>query len=328
MAKGSNQKLKMIYLAQYLMRNTDEKHPVTIAQMIDHLKTHDIPAERKSLYSDIEALRDFGLDIIKDKSKTTGYYIGSRDFETAELKLLVDSVQSSKFITHNKTLALIKKIENLASVHDAHKLQRQIHICNRVKTSNTTVYYSIDTLHNAMSSNKQIAFKYYEYTIAKVRRQRRDGGDYIMSPFSLIWDDENYYLLAWDEEISQFRHFRVDKMNDIRILPDSRLGTDEFGKLDMSAYSKMTFGMYAGTVQNVRMRFANQLAGVVFDRFGMDTIVAPDGDKHFTFTCELAPSPTFYGWIATFGKDAEILSPASVREEMKNRINQIAELYK
>ena len=328
MAKSSNQKLKLLHLAQYLMQNSDELHPVTLAQITSYLDKQGISAERKSLYSDIDALRDFGLDIIQTRSKTTGYYIGSRDFETAELKLLVDSVQFSKFITHQKTLSLIKKIENLASVYDAQQLQHEIHICNRVKTTNTTVYYSIDQVHSAIRDNLQIAFKYYEYTIGKQRRQRHEGNEYIVSPFSLIWDDENYYMLAWDDRKKAFKHFRVDKMNSIRILETPRQGVEDFNKLDMSAYSKMTFGMFSGEAKNVRLRFADHLAGVVFDRFGMDIMVAPDGEGHFSFTCELVPSPQFYGWIAAFGKDAEILSPLSVREEMKQRTASIAELYK
>jgi len=328
MAKSANQKLKLLYLARYLLQQSDENHPVTLAQITEHLNKQGISAERKSLYSDIEALRDFGLDVIQVRSKTTGYYVGSREFETAELKLLCDSVQSSKFITHSKTLTLIRKLEGLASVYDAQMLQHEIHICNRVKTTNNTVYYSIDTLHTAIAGNRQIAFRYFEYTSSKQRRLRRNGSEYVMSPYSLIWDDENYYMLAWDEEIAEFRHFRIDKMSDIRLLETGRSGIEEFKKLDMSAYSKMTFGMFAGKAQNVRMRFSNHLAGVVFDRFGMDIIVAPDGEGRFTFTCELVPSPLFYGWIAAFGKDAEILSPLSVREEMKNRITEIAGMYK
>ena len=238
MARSQNQKLKLLYLMQYLLQQSDEAHPVGIAQMVDMLASHGIAAERKSLYGDLEALRDFGLDVVQARGKTVGYYIGSREFELPELKLLVDSVQSSKFITQKKTLALIRKIENLASVHDAAALQRQVYVRNRVKSMNESVYYNVDEISSAITADKKIRFLYFEYTVGKERRYRHDGAYYELSPYALMWDDENYYMLAYDASVGQIRHYRVDKMTRIETLESFRDGKEAFQKVDMSAYSK------------------------------------------------------------------------------------------
>ena len=198
MARSQKQKLKLLYLMRFLLQQSDEQHPVGISQMVDELAAHDIPAERKSLYDDIEALRAFGLDVVQARGKTLGYYIGTREFELPELKLLVDSVQSSKFITQRKTISLIRKIESLASVHDAVLLQRQVYVRNRVKSMNESVYYNVDEISSAITADRMIRFRYFEYTVAKERRFRHDGAYYEVSPYALMWDDENYYMLAYD----------------------------------------------------------------------------------------------------------------------------------
>ena len=201
MARSSFQKLKILYVMEYLLKNSDENHLVTVAQLIAELERHGITAERKSIYADIEALRDFGLDIVQDRAgKSSGYYVASREFELPELKLLVDSVQSSKFITHKKTMALFKKIEQLSSIHEAQLLRRQVYVTNRIKTMNESIYYNVDEIHRGIAENRKIRFHYFEYTVQKERRFRRNGDWYIISPFALSWDDENYYLVGFDTE--------------------------------------------------------------------------------------------------------------------------------
>lgn len=327
MAKSERQKLKMLYTMQYLMQNTDENHPVSVAQIIDELEKHEISAERKSVYSDLEALRDFGLDIVQCRGRNNGYYIASRDFELPELKLLVDSVQSSKFITQKKTLSLIKKIESLASVYDAQLLQRQVYVRDRVKSMNESVYYNVDELSNAISRDRMIRFRYFEYTVDKERRLRRDGAWYEVSPFALMWDDENYYMLAWDAEAQRLKHYRVDKMSSISALEKFREGKDAFKAVDMSAYSKKIFGMFTGDVETVRIRFANHLAGAVIDRFGRDVMMIRDSNEHFVISVEVAVSPQFFAWVFGFGAEAEILSPERVRSEMRERAAAVCEKY-
>ena len=328
LAKSSNQKLKLLYIVRYLMQHSDEKHPVSTAQIIEELANNGISAERKTIYNDIEALRLFGFDIIQLKGKNGGYYIGERDFELPELKLLVDSIQSSKFITQDKTYRLIKKIEGLASIYDGQLLQRQVHVKNRVKSMNESIYYAVDVISDAITQNKKIRYKYFEYTVEKERRYRHGGAFYEVSPFALIWDDENYYMLAWDSSAQKMKHYRVDKMEKVSLTEAEREGTEEFEKTDMSAYTKTVFGMFGGNEQKVKLRFAKHLVGAVLDRFGRDTIIIKDGDEHFTFTANVVVSQQFLAWVFGFGTEAEIISPDEVREEMKKQADAVAKLYK
>lgn len=328
MAKSSNQKLKLLYLIKFLMQKSDEKHPVSTAQIIEELAMNNISAERKSIYDDIEALRLFGVDIVQVKGKNGGYYIGERDFELPELKLLVDSVQSSKFITQDKTYKLIKKIESLASVYDGQLLQRQVFVTNRVKSMNESIYYAVDVISDAITQNKKIRYQYFEYTVSKERRFRHDGAFYEVSPFALIWDDENYYMLAWDSAAEKMKHYRVDKMHKVSLTDSERDGTQAFEKVDMSAYTKTVFGMFGGNEQKVKLRFANHLVGAVLDRFGRDIIVITDGEGHFTVNVNVVVSQQFLAWVFGFGTDAEIIFPEEVRTEMKNQAAAVAEKYR
>ena len=327
MAKSSNQKLKLLYLMQYLLEKSDEEHPLGVADMIEELARYDIKAERKSIYDDLEALRLFGLDIIQVRGKNTGYYVGTREFELAELKLLVDSVQSSKFITQKKTLSLIKKIESLASIYDAQLLQRQVFVRNRVKSMNESVYYNVDKISNAITADKVIRFKYFDYSVTKERRFRKDGSWYEISPFALMWDDENYYMLGYDTDMGRMKHYRVDKMTEIEPTERFRDGKKEFEKVDMSEYSKKVFGMFTGEMQTVKLRFANHLVGAVIDRFGRDTVIVASDAEHFTVSVNVAVSPKFYAWLFGFGKEVEIVWPEAAREEMKKSALEIAEIY-
>ena len=327
MARSEGQKLKLLYLREYLLSRSDERHPVSVGDMIAHLARLDIHAERKSIYDDLEALRCAGLDIVQVKSKTTGYYVGARDFELPELQLLVDAVQSSRFITERKTVSLIKKLEGLCSTYDAQKLQRQVYVRGRVKSMNESVYYNVDRLSDAIAEDRSVRFRYFEYDLHRARRYRRDGALYAVSPYALLWDNENYYLLAWDESAAQMKHFRVDKMTDISAAHERRSGHEQFAALDLSAYGQSVFGMFGGRAQPVRMRFAAHLVGAVLDRFGKDAPVVPDGEEHFTVSVPVVPSPQFYGWLCGFGAEAELLSPAPLRAEMARQLRESAKLY-
>lgn len=324
MAKSPNQKLKLLYLMRLFLERTDEAHPVTVPELIAALGQYGISAERKSLYDDFEALRHFGLDIVQNGGK---YYVGSRDFELPELKLLVDIVQSSKFITEKKTLSLIKKLEGLASVHDARRLQREVYVRNRVKSMNESVYYNVDEISGAIQQDRAIRFRYFEYTPRKERRFRRDGRFYEASPYALLCDDENYYLLAWDNAAKQMKHYRVDKMASISPKRTARQGKEAFQALDMSAYGKSVFGMFGGAAQQVRIRFADHLAGAVIDRFGKEVVLAVEDETHFIATLPVVVSPQFFGWVVGFGAEAEVLSPPDVRQELYDYLQNTASLY-
>ena len=328
MPKSGNQKLKILYVMDYLLRASDEEHPVTAAQIIDELSRHGIAAERRSVLEDIEALRFYGLDIVRvGVNRYTAYYVASRDFELPELKLLVDSVQSSRFITHKKTAALIQKIETLASIHEAQLLQRQVYVTGRVKTMNESIYYNVDAIHNGISQNLKIRFRYFEFTMQKERRFRRNGAYYVVSPFALTWDNENYYLIAYDSDAGFIKHYRVDKMADIETIDEERNGIAAYHELDMSSYTDKVFGMFAGKEVQVRMRFTEHLAGAVLDRLGQETMLVPDGDGQFTVTASVVPSPQFFAWISGFGAEARILGPEHIVKQMREHIDGIAALY-
>jgi len=300
-----------------LLDHTDETHMLSVNELISKLADMGIQAERKTIYDDIETLRQFGLDIVMEKAKTYGYYVASREFELPELKLLADAVQSSKFITERKTHQLIKKLEGFMSKHDAGKLRRQVYVQNRVKSMNESIYYSVDALHEAISEDKKISFKYSDYDIQKNQVFRRGGEPYIVSPAALTWNEENYYLIAHSEERDGIAHFRVDRMSNVRKLPESRC--PDVAEFKLAEYSKKVFGMFSGEEAEVKLRVNNKLIGGVIDRFGKDVIMIPDGENHFTIRVKVALSPIFYGWLFQFGDLCEVQEPQSLKSDLKKR---------
>ena len=328
MARSPYQKLKPLYIMNYLLQNSDEDHPVTMKQIVEYLDAQGISAERKSVYDDLEALRVFGLDIVHvEAGRFQGYFVAQRSFELPELKLLVDSVQSSKFITHKKTATLIRKIEKLASIHEAQLLQRQVYVKNRIKTMKESIYFNVDEIHNGISQNKKIQFKYFEYTIEKTRHFRKDGAFYVVSPYALTWDDENYYMVAYDSEAGIIKHYRVDKMTEISVIEQARDGKEAFESLDMAMYARKVFGMFSGEEERVKLRFENHLVGAVLDRLGREVMIIRDGDTHFTVSADIVVSPQFFAWVTGFGTSAEIIGPDKVVAEMAAHIRSVAKLY-
>lgn len=325
MARGNNQKLKLLYLEKILLEKTDDAHRLTMPEIQTALQAYDIHAERKSLYDDIETLRKYGLDIIgESKGKSYEYYVGERRFELAELKLLVDAVQASKFITVKKSTQLIKKLEGLASNQEASQLQRQVYVADRIKTMNESIYYNVDMIHNAIAGNVKIRFQYTKWTVKKELQLKKNGGLYEVSPWTLSWDNENYYLVAFDTII---KHYRVDKMMKISLTEEAREGKEYFERLHLASYTKKMFGMYHGTEELVKIRFSNELAGVVIDRFGKEVLLHPAGEAHFTAHLKVAVSPQFLAWVVGLGSNARILAPESVVAEMKQMIQSLSALY-
>lgn len=333
MPRSSRQKEKILYVAKYLLEKTDENNKVTVNELITHLAKQGISAERKSIYGDLETLGQFGLDICREKSSVTSYYIGSRDFQMPELKLLVDAIQSSKFITTKKSMELIGKLEKLCSENDARLLQRQVYVTNRVKNLNEKIYYNVDDLHNAISQGKQITFTYNQwvldfYSNEKIKKKpRRDGELYQVSPWALSWDDENYYLIAYDESAKKLKHYRVDKMQDIKILKDDRLGEETFENFDIAAYSKSVFAMFGGEEVSVKLSVDNSLIGVIVDRFGKNVFVEKESDSTFIVNVKVAVSPQFFGWLFGLGTKVKVLAPQKAVEEFSSYVNSISQLY-
>lgn len=325
MAKSSQQKYKLFYLLKILEKYTDEEHTLTMGQILAELESYGVQAERKSLYDDFEALRYLGYDVIGDDSgRYYAYFLGERKFELAELKMLVDAVCASKFITEKKSQTLIKKLEEFTSDYNAGQLERQVSVADRVKTMNESIYINVDIIHSAIADDNQIRFKYFSYNSKKEVEYRRDGEYYYVSPWALIWSDENYYLVAYDSLDKKIKHFRVDKMKKAAVVDAKREGKKEYAKIDIKEYAPSTFGMYAGEMVKVKMEFDNSLAGVVIDRFGKDVNIVKTGAKKFVVHENIRVSNQFFGWIFGLGMGAQIIGPQSVvdamNEELKKRL--------
>ena len=326
--KGENQKQKMLYLVKIFSEETDDDHFITMPEIIKKLVAYGVNADRKTIYQDIDELKRFGFDILTSQDdRNYYYYLGSRDFEIAELKLLVDAVQSSKFISENKSRSLIKKIESLASDHQGIQLHRQVLIAGRVKTMNESIYYNVDKLHAAINSDKQIRFRYYDWNLEKRLQARYDGMWYQRSPWALMWDDEMYYLVVYDAKHENITHYRVDKIKEIEILDEDREGKEAFEDFNLADYTKSLFGMYAGEETKVTLEGENYMVGVLIDRFGKDIIIVPVDDNHFQTTVTVAVSSHFLGWIISLGGGIRIVSPDSVVDQMKNMIRELNKQY-
>lgn len=328
MAKGRNQKLKLLYLAKIMQEQTDENHGITMPEIISELAKYDIEGQRKSIYDDLAALDDFGIEIMKEQiGAKTYYYVGSRDFEVPELKLLVDAIQASRFITSRKSKELITKLEKLLSKHDASLLERQVYVAGRIKNMNESIYYGIDTIHSAISNNHQIRFHYFSWNVKGEPELRRDGEFYAVSPWALSWDNENYYLIAYDEGSQEIRHYRVDKMKDIQELKESRQGRTAFKEQDKAVYTEKRFNMFNGEVRRVKLKCKNRLANVIVDQFGQEARMRVLDDEHFTVNVDVAVSSHFFGWLIALGKDVQIIEPDDVVKQMKELLNDIRSMY-
>lgn len=332
MPRGPMQKQKLLYLQKIMLEKTDENHGLTASEIISELAAYDISAERKSLYDDLRILEGFGLDICRTKTDTTRYYVGSREFEIAELKLLVDAIQSSKFITEKKSLTLISKLEHLLSEHDGRQLRRQVYVLNRGKNLNEKIYYNVDTLHLAIAEDVQITFKYYKWDVnfgssKRIIKRARKNESYRVSPWALRWDDENYYLIAFDKKAGIIKHYRVDKMDSIELTTDRREGREQFEKLDIARYTDSVFSMFGGEETEVTLSLDNSLVGVIADRFGSDIFISQETDSSFRVNVRVMLSPQFYAWLFGLGEKVKIIAPESAAREYKQQLSKALELY-
>lgn len=328
MAKGNNQKLKLLYLAKMLLEETDEEHGISMPNIIARLKEVGVAADRKTIYSDMEELRKFGIDVIgAQREKSFLYYVASRDFELPELKLLVDSVQAARFITEKKSNALIRKLEKLASTHEAKQLQRQVLISGRIKTMNESIYYNVDKIHTAINANSQIRFQYFQWNVNKEQELRHNGKWYHVSPWYLIWDDEYYYLVAYDGGDKILKHYRLDKMLRIALTNKEREGKELLSSSDVAAYSKSLFGMFGGEKVAVTLEAENQFAGILIDRFGKEILISKVDDGHFRTVVSVVPSKHFISWIMSFGNGIRIVAPDSVLESVRQLLASLEKTY-
>ncbi len=322
-------KQKILYLMKMLLEETDDNHTLSMKDIISKLDEEGIVSERKAIYNDIALLKDFGFDIVMSgEGRSRGYSIVSREFDLPELKLLVDSVQCSKFITAKKSNELIKKIESLGSNHQAKKLHRQVYVANRNKTNNENIYYNVDTIHEAIASNVKIKFKYCNYNLKKQLVAKKDGELYIVSPLALSWDDENYYLVAYDSEAGKQKHYRVDKIKGIQLTDERREGTELLKNFDVAVYAKKRFGMFDGKEEKVKLLCENSFIGVIIDRFGKGVMPVEVDDNHFSVVVDVAVSSQFLGWIFGLGDGVRVVEPSNVLELIQEELQKLNERYK
>ena len=327
MATSSNQQTKLLYVMRMLLENTDENHVLSMNEILSKLAANGIEAERKSIYDDIEVLNNFGMDIVCRRERPAGYYVASREFELPELKLLVDAVQSSKFITTRKSTELIKKLEKLSSNNQAKQLQRQVVVSNRIKTMNESIYYTVDDLHQAISSNKKITFQYCEWSAEKKLVPKKSGQLYNISPYVLNWDDENYYLIGYDNKDKKEKYYRVDKIRNIKILDEAREGKELFDNFNSAEFSKKTFGMFDGRETDITLEYKEKLVGVILDRFGTDIPVREVKEGILKSRVKVNVSSQFFGWLTGLGDGISIKAPEDVAKEYKKYLKNILKNY-
>ena len=328
MVKGYNQKLKMLYLVKIFSEETDSQHGLTMADIISKLRFCGVNANRKTLYQDFEELRRFGFDIAtKQAERNYFYFLESRQFALPEMKLLVDAVQSAKFITDRKSEELIRKLDTLVSKHQAKQLQREVIIAGRVKSINEDIYKNVDIIHEGICSDRQIRFRYYRWNIRKEMELRRNGDWYQVSPWALMWDDENYYMVGYDKLDGSVKHYRVDKMLLLSVTDEQREGGELLAEFDIPKYTKSLFGMFGGEEKNITLEADNSMVGVLIDRFGKDIFIMPVGKQHFRTTVNVSFSRQFLGWIISLGDKVRIISPDSVVEEMQMEIKRLQAQY-
>lgn len=324
MAKSQKQKSRILVLARIFREETDENHGLSLAQLEDRLREYGVESERKTMYNDIEALRNAGIDIIADKqARNTTYFLASREFELPELYLLANAVASSKFISKRKSFKLIRKISSLAGKHEEKRLMRQITVSDRVKSTNESIYYTINDVNEAIAEGKKISFLYFNYDEKKKKVYHNDKQPLVISPRALVWKDENYYVTGYYDKRRKHVDFRADKMEKIHIL-DEKSYMDPY--FDISDHCNSRFSMYGGERTKVKLRFDNSLAGVVIDRFGLKTHFTPMGNA-FEIEAEVDVSPTFYGWLFQFGNKAQIVGPPSVRNEFRQFAEETLKPY-
>ena len=305
---------RQLYLMRILLEQTDESHALTLQELIEKMDAEGIPVERRAVYADLEALRDFGIDVIAEKrGRNTYYYIGDRQFQLAELKLLVDSVQASRFITERKSRELIKKLADLAGRPQASELNRQVLIAGRIKSMNESIYYNVDEIHKAINNNSQISFQYFQWSLKREMELKRNGERYVASPWALVFDDENYYMVA--VEGNMLKHYRVDKMLRITMTGDPRAGRELYHEEEYG--NKSLFGMYGGDIVHVTFQAKNWMIGIMIDRFGRDIPIARVNDEEFETAIDLTISPQFYGWLFALGPDIRVTSPGNVVNKLR-----------
>ena len=323
MPRNKMQRAKLLYIKQFFEEMTDDDHPATIRDIIAYLEKNGVPAERKGIYDDLDALAEFGMDVRDEDGKPGVYRWSNRNIKKRELKLIIDSVASSAFLSEKESDNLIKRLSNLCSVYEQKELRRQVHLLGRAKTMNTSAINVLDHIHNAIAKNTAIRFKYFHYNIKKERELYKTT--YEVSPWALLYDNGKYYLLAYDG--IEFKTFRVDKMTSVAKCDIPRQGQEQFEKVDIRSYFLSSFNMYGGKEESVDMVFQNRMLDTVIDKFGNDIWLQKKDNNHFKVTVKVKVSPQFFAWVFGLGNYVTITGPSSVVKQMKEMLQKVSKRY-
>ncbi|MDD3260659.1 MAG: WYL domain-containing protein [Oscillospiraceae bacterium] len=324
MSKTEGQRERLIMLYRILRLGTDREHLISMQSILQQMEEQGIPAERRSIYCDLQALNDCGIEVETIRGPKGGYRLKSRpfSFEVSDLKLMTDAVASAKFLTEDKSRMLVQKIESMASRYDAAQLQRQVYVVGRVRSENEQTYDNVDVVHHAIAQNEKISFRYFHYDAKKQRIYKYDGAANVVSPYALCWDNEFYYLLAWYDRTDEMRNFRVDRMENVLLLQQKAKPAPP--SFNPTRFTRRAFSMYNGRKENVTLEFKDALAGTVLDRFGMETSFhRADIPGWFRIVEDVHISPPFLGWLAQFAGSVRVISPKSVQEELRQQAEEV-----
>lgn len=326
MPKQSNQKDRILVLKEIFEQETDDDHSLTSKRLMEILENKGMKVDRKTLYSDIETLQFHGMDIAHEEGQKT-YKLQSRAFELSEIKLLIDCMQSSKFLSEKRTGEIIEKLQKLCSNYEAEQLRRQVTVANRVKNQNLVIYNNVDTIHKAIAHNRQISFLYFNYDIGMERIYRMGKQKYECSPFELLYVDENYYLLAYDRKWEKIVVYRVDRMVEVHESRAQREGHATYAQNDRAQYQKSVFNMFMGEMQSVTMVFHRGLMNTFIDKFGTNITVLKKSDAYYQTTVLVSVSPQFFGWVFGLGCKVHIVGPDVVKQQMQTMLDEIRKQY-
>lgn len=312
MSEGKN---RLLYVLKFLWQNTDAEHYATTADILTYLKKCGIPCDRKTIPGDIQKLCDIGIDIEEERSRENRYSLSSHLFTLPELKLLIDAVESSKFITTKKSTELIEKLSQMSSAHQAAELKSNLYISERVKPMNEQIYYLVDNINSAINRSKQISFRYFHYDQCRKEVPNNDGKRYYFSPYFLVWNEDHYYAVGYSEKHQKIGTFRVDRMKEVNILETDAV--EKPSDFSLPEFTRRVFDMYAGDTKTVILHCKNDMMNYIIDHFGDDVETAPLDCAHFKAIAKVSVSPTFFSWVFQFNGDIQIKGPTSVVDRYK-----------
>lgn len=323
-----NQKLKLLYLAKIFLEETDGKTGLTMPQIIEHLREYGISAERKALYRDIKALREFGMDIQRYNRSPMQYALANREFSQPELLLLVDAVQSSRFLDIEKSRELIDSIRALASKRQRETLSKRMHVEGRIKMQNESVFYNVDIVQEAIQAHRRVSFHYFKYDVEK-KKVRQHGGDrYLETPVELIYSDGYYYLVTYNDKHDGFTNYRVDRMTEVMVSDEPATRNERIASFDPEAYTAQAFSMFNGEPKTISLIVDGEVMSSIVDRFGSDVESHALDGSHARVYARVKVSDVFYGWLAQFGTKVRVEKPRSVVQGYTEYLQRIVSAYR